>query len=307
MSVPAEPFGAFGPAHVAAARLIPADAVPVTDENAENAAPAGADTGATEDGGVRALLLRLRAAAAEAPSDEVAGQVLELVAREMTSLLGRYDREALITWRERACRQDAAGNPGAAVHLLGQVVAEMAQHLGPTDPETLVTHLELATAIGNNGDPRAAVQRFQELLPALTAAHGAQDARVLTVQVRMAANLARAGEVFPAAQQLQTLIPWIQQSLPTGHPLLGEARCALARLVPTFRRLTGTPDSAGLGPVEAVAMVHRLLVWDFGSDAEAKACVKDLSKFTGKRSIADRLASIPDDLSPEQAAGLLLA
>lgn len=66
MSVPVEPSGAFGPAHAAAARLIPADAVPVTDEDA---APAGADTDTdtTEDGGVRALLLRLRAAAADAP------------------------------------------------------------------------------------------------------------------------------------------------------------------------------------------------------------------------------------------------
>ncbi|MGC0318132.1 hypothetical protein [Kitasatospora acidiphila] len=306
MSVPVEPSGAFGPAHAAAARLIPADAVPVTDEDA---APAGADTDTdtTEDGGVRALLLRLRAAAADAPSDEATGYLLELVAREMTAVLGRFDRDALIAWRERACQHDAAGNPGAAVHLLAQVVTEMTQHLGPTDSDTLVTHLELATAIGNNGDPRTAVQRFQELVPALAMAHGAQDARVLTVQVRMATNLARAGEVFPAVQQLQSLVPWIQQNLPAGHPLLGEARCALARLVPTFRHLTGTPDSAGLGPVEAVAMVHRLLVWDFGSDAEAKACVKDLGRFTGKRGIADRLAAIPDDMSAEQAAGFLLA
>jgi hypothetical protein len=277
------------------------------------AAPAEPSGGSPADavpdtaGDVRALLLRLRAAADDAPSEDATGHLLELVAREMTSLLGRFDRDALATWRERACRYDAAGNPGAAVHLLSQVVTDMVQQFGPADPDTLVTHLELATAIGNGGDPRGAVQRFQELLPALTTAHGAQDARVLTVQVRIAANLARASEVFPAVQQLQALIPWIQQTLPPGHPLLGEARCALGRLVPSFRHLTSTPDSAGLGPVEAVAMVHRLLVWDFGSDAEAKACIKDLGRFTGKRSIADRLAAVPEDMTTEQAAGLLLA
>ncbi|WP_145907952.1 hypothetical protein [Kitasatospora viridis] len=265
----------------------------------EDAAPA--------DDAVREVLIRFREAATDAPSDEAKLHLLDLVAREMTARLGRFDRETLVTWREVGCQQDSDGKSAAAVHLLSQVVTDMAQELGPADPDTLVAHLELATAIGNSGDPRAAMQRFQELLPALTAVHGAYDARVLTVQVRLAANQAKAGDVLTAVQQLQGLIPWLQQNLPVGHPLVGEARCALARLVPTFRHLTGTPNGTGLGPIEAVAMVHRLLVWDFASDAEAKTCMDELGRFTGKKGIASRLTSVPENMPAEQAAAMLLA
>ncbi|MFE9426782.1 hypothetical protein ACFYNO_27890 [Kitasatospora sp. NPDC006697] len=277
----AESSGSFGPAE-------PEDSVPADDA-------------------LREVLIRFRDAAADAPSEAATQYLLDLVAREMTARLGRFDRETLVTWRELGTQQDAGGKSAAAVHLLGQVVTDMAQELGPSDPDTLVAHLELATAIGNSGDPRTASQRFQELLPALTAVHGTYDARVLTVQVRLAANQARAGDVLTAVQQLQGLIPWLQQNLPVGHPLVGEARCALARLVPTFRHLTGTPNGTGLGPIEAVAMVHRLLVWDFANDAEAKACIDDLGRFTGKRGIAGKLSSVPENMPAEQATAVLLA
>ncbi|WP_354642310.1 hypothetical protein [Kitasatospora camelliae] len=253
--------------------------------------------------GVRELLVRLRDAADTAPSSEAAVHLLESVAREMTGLLGRHDRDSLTAWRELGYHRNRAGDPVGAVHLLGQVTADLAHVFGPADPDTLYAGLELATAVGDSGDPNGAAHRLRELLPALTAAAGPDDARTLAAHVRLAVETGRLGDVMGAIGAFALLIPRIQQVLGEGHPLLGEARCGLGRLVPHRRRLAG---GGGIAPVEAVAMVHRLMVWDFDTDEEADAFLSELEHATGQRHLAGRLATVPDTLTPDHATAIVL-
>ncbi|WP_104816802.1 hypothetical protein [Kitasatospora sp. MMS16-BH015] len=251
----------------------------------------------------RDLLVRLREGAAAAPSAEAATHLLGLVARELTALVGRYDREALITWRELGRQTCLAGETSAAVHLLGQVLTDLAQALGPTDPDTLTAHLELATALGEDGDPRTAAQRLGELLPVLHAAFGPADPRTLATRCRLAVNTGRLGETAAAYAQLHALVADLQQHLPPEHPLLAEARSALGRVAAAGGGTPGAPATR----IEILALVHRLLVWDFDTDEEATACLDHLGRLTGKRHLTERLTALPDNLTPEEAATALLA
>ncbi|MFJ1704298.1 hypothetical protein [Kitasatospora sp. NPDC088346] len=253
---------------------------------------------------VRALLVRLRAAAPAARTADGAAQLLEAVAREMVAELGRYDRQTLSTWREVARWQGEAGDPGAAIHLLEQVILDMAQALGTGDPETLSARLDLAAEVGRAGDPAAALRRLHELLPALTAAVGEDDIRVLRARIDVAAHTVAVGDLAGGVQQLVQLVPRIQQVLGEDHLLLSEARLTLGRYVQRWGRTPGAPP--GLGWVEAVAVVHRLTVWDFDTDREALACVSELERRTGLKGLADRIYSAPDHLTAEQVTALAL-
>ncbi|MEU2629285.1 hypothetical protein [Kitasatospora sp. NPDC007106] len=261
--------------------------------------PAGPEAPAA----VRELLVRLRDRADEAPTPDAAVHLLESVAREMTALLGRYDRDALAAWRRLGDRRCAAGDPAGAVHLLGQVAADAAQALGPGDPDTLEVRLEQARALGEAGDPFGAVHLLREVQPALVQALGPYDARALASQARLAHAVALTGDLVSAFGMLLELIPVVQHHLGPAHPLVGEARCSLGRLVPQWRRAAG---GGGLPQVAAVAMVHRLLVWDFASDQEADAFLTELERATGHRSLAARLAAVPEEMTAEQAAQSML-
>ncbi|MFD9126195.1 tetratricopeptide repeat protein [Kitasatospora sp. NPDC059571] len=324
-----EPAGRFGPVTGPAApaapavppqdprgpaRPLPADAalpedfplpapaappVPASPPAAPAAPPAAADAPAA----VRELLLRLRDRAPEAPTPDGAGHLLESVAREMTALLGRYDRDTLAAWRQLGTVRLAAGDAAGAVHLLGQVAADAVQALGPGDPDTLQIRTEHARALGDAGDTYGALNLLREVQPALVQAVGAYDARALAGQTGLARAVARSGDTAAAVGMLLELVPVVQQHLGPDHPLLGEARCELGRLVPAWRRLAG---GAGLPVVAAVAMVHRLLVWDFASDREADLFLTELERATGHRDLAGRLAAVPDEMPAEQATTLLL-
>ncbi|MEU9127136.1 hypothetical protein AB0D08_03290 [Kitasatospora sp. NPDC048540] len=271
-----DPQGRFGPAEE------PADAVPA----------------------VRELLIRLRAAAEVARTPQGAAELLEAVAREMVGELGRYDRDTLATWREAARRQGEAGDPAAAIHLLEQVILDMAQALGAGDPETLTARLDLAAEVGRAGDAGGALRRLHDLLPALTAAVGADDARVLRARAQYAAHTAAVGDLGGSVHQLVQLVPQVQQALGEEHPLLGEARTALARAAQQLGRAPGAPP--GLGWIEAVAIVHRLTVWDFDTDREALDCLSELERRTGLKGLADRIYGAPDHLTAEQVTTLAL-
>ncbi|GAA2750955.1 hypothetical protein [Kitasatospora cinereorecta] len=274
--------------------------IPAQSPGSSGEAPAEPAEAAPE---LRALLVRLRDRAGDAPGPDGAAHLLELVAREMTALLGRYDRETLVAWRELGFARREAGDPAAAVHLLGQVVADMAQALGPADRDTLYAHLEFAAAMGDAGDPGGAAQRLRDLVPSLTAEVGPQGDLALTAQVQLAVNLGRIGDLMGAVGQLLQLLPAIEQGLGEQSRALADARTGLGRLVVPWRRVAG---GGGLPPVMAVAMVHRLIVWDFGSDAEADAYLTELERATGRKGLAGRLAAVPDGMTAAQATAMVL-
>ncbi|MFJ5231481.1 hypothetical protein ACIQBJ_16470 [Kitasatospora sp. NPDC088391] len=253
---------------------------------------------------VRALLVRLRDGVFDAPSPEGATHLLEKVAREMTSLLGRYDRDTLVAWRQLGQIRNESGEWAAAVHLLGQVAADMAQVLGPADRESLHAQADLAFAIGNAGSGEDAAARLRHLLPSLHAEFGPQHPMTLTAQVQLAVNTARTGDVLTAVGDLVQLLPVIEQAVGDEGLTLSEARAELGRLVPQWRRVTG---GAALAPVMAVAMVHRLIVWDFDSDQEADAFLTELERATGRKGLAGRLAAVPDGMTAPHATAMVLA
>ncbi|MFE3230868.1 hypothetical protein ACFXKJ_02060 [Kitasatospora indigofera] len=250
--------------------------------------------------GARAELLRQREEARRVEPAVAAG-MLEGTAREMVARLGRYDRDTLTTWRELAWYRDAAGDPAGALHLLGMVVPDLMQALGPADPDTLQARFELAVLTGTAGHPQAAAQQLHALIPQLAATLGPYDERVLKAQHDLALQVADTGDVPGALHQLRLLVPLVQQMLGEGHPLLGEVRLDLGRYAELWG-LTPAGRATGLGWVEAVAMVHRLLVWDFETDQEADASLRELERRTGTRDLMDRIFLAPEHLTAEQVA-----
>ncbi|MCX5210824.1 hypothetical protein OG689_16260 [Kitasatospora sp. NBC_00240] len=249
---------------------------------------------------VRAELLRQREAARQVEPAAAAG-LLEGTAREMVARLGRYDRDTLTTWRELAWYRDAAGDPAGALQLLEQVVPDLVQALGHADPDTLQARFELAVLIGTAGNPQGAAHQLHALIPQLAATLGPYDERVLKAQHDLALQVADAGDVAGALNQLRLLVPLVQQMLGEGHPLLAEVRLDLGRYAELWG-LTPAGRSTGLGWVEVVAMVHRLLVWDFETDREADASLRELERRTGARDLMDRIFLAPEHLTTEQVA-----
>lgn len=254
--------------------------------------------------GVRALLERLRRAAADAPTADGAVYLLEVVAREMVATLGRFDRETLGAWCELARHRDSAGDPAGAVRLLEQLLPDLTQALGADDPDTLLARLELAACIGNSGRPDIALHQIHELLPALTAAAGPNDIRVLRARRDLALQTARAGDLGGCVYQLQQLIPQIQQVLGEQDALLAEARLDLATHSQQWGR-TPPGGQAGIGWGELVAIVYRLTVWDFDSDKDAEICLSELERRTGRRDLSDRIFTVPEHLTADQVAALV--
>ncbi|MFJ1754670.1 hypothetical protein [Kitasatospora sp. NPDC088134] len=253
---------------------------------------------------LRALLVRLRDGAFDAPSPDGAIHLLDKVAREMTSLLGRYDRDTLVAWRKLGQIRNESGDWAAAVHLLGQVATDMAHALGQADRETLHAQADLAFAIGNAGNGADVALRLHHLLPLLRTEFGPQHPMALTAQVQLAVNTGRTGDVLTAVGELMQLVPVIEQALGDEGLTLSEARAELGRLVPQWRRVTG---GGPLPPVMAVAMVHRLIVWDFGSDQEADAYLTELERATGRKGLAGRLAAVPDGMTAPHATAMVLS
>ncbi|GAA4864332.1 hypothetical protein [Kitasatospora terrestris] len=252
---------------------------------------------------VRGLLVRLRDGAFEAPTPDGAIHLLDRVAREMTSLLGRYDRETLVAWRQLGQFRNESGDAAGAVHLLGQVSVDMSQALGASDRETLHAQADLAFAIGNAGNGHDAALRLRHLVPVLRTEFGAQHPLVLTAQVQQAVNTGRTGDVLTAVGELMQLVPVIEQAVGDEGITLAEARAELGRMVPQWRRVVG---GGPLPPVMAVAMVHRLIVWDFGSDKEADAYLTELERATGRKGLAARLAAVPDGMTAPHATAMVL-
>ncbi|MEV4613298.1 hypothetical protein AB0K43_11950 [Kitasatospora sp. NPDC049258] len=210
-------------------------------------------------------------------------------------------RELLL--RLRAAAEVARTADGAA-QLLEAVAREMVAELGRYDRETLATWREVARRQGEAGDPAGAAHLLGQVIPDLARALGANDPETLGARLDLAARTAALGDLGGAAGQLVQLVPQLQQALGEEHPLVGEARAVLGRQVQQLGRLPGAPT--GIGWVEAVAVVHRLMVWDFEVDREALDCVGELERRTGLKGLADRIYSAPDHLTPEQVTALAL-
>lgn len=302
-AVPVPPPGEFGPPPPpeppSGPPTAPAATTPPVPPAPPSVAPPAGPAGPVA--GARERLLGQRRAAAAAPSPGDAAVLLETLARDATAELGRYDRDTLVTWRELAWYRDAAGDHVGAVHLLQQLVLDMAQALGAADPDTLHARFDLACATGNAGGSQAAVQQLYGLIPQLAATLGPYDARVLKAQHDLALHIANTGDRAGALHQLRQLVPLVQQTLGEAHPLLSEVRLDLGRYAELWG-LTKEGRGAGLTWVEAVAFVHRLLVWDFDTDQEADACLRELERRTGVPGLLDRVMLAPDHLTAEQVA-----
>ena len=283
-----EPRGRYGPPD-------PAPAVPPL--------PAAAPTG-TAAADPRAGLLLRRQEAGRAEATE-AVRLLEALAREMVAGLGRYDRDTLTTWRALAWYRDEAGDPGGAHQLLAQVVPDLVRALGPTDPDTLQARYELAVLTGTTGRPQDAAYQLHFLVPDLAAALGPYDERVFRARHDLALQLADTGDLGAALHQLREVVPLIQQTLGESHPLLADTRLDLGRYSELWA-LSPAGRGAGLGWAEAVAIVHRLMVWDFETDREADACLRELERRTGAKGLMDRVFLAPEHLTAEQVAAVAL-
>ncbi|MER8183695.1 hypothetical protein [Kitasatospora sp. NPDC094015] len=210
-------------------------------------------------------------------------------------------RELLL--RLRAAAGSARTADGAA-QLLEAVAREMVAELGRYDRETLATWREAARRQGEAGDPATAAHLLGQVVADLVQALGPGDPETLGARVDLAAMTGALGDPAGAAGQLAQLVPQLQQALGEEHPLLGQARAQLGRQVQQLGRLPGAPT--GIGWVEAVAVVHRLMVWDFEADREALDCVAELERRTGLKGLADRIYTAPDHLTTEQVTALAL-
>ncbi len=266
--------------------------------------PAGPPAAPPAADDVRAGLLRRRLAVGQVERAE-AVVLMDAIARESVALLGRYDRDTLTAWRELAWYRDEAGDPAGALQLLGQVTPDLVRALGPGDPDTLQARFELAVLTGTVGNPLGAVQQLYPLLPELAAAFGPYDVRVLKAQHDLALQLADTGDVGAALGQLRGLVPLVQQVLGEGHPLLDETRLDLGRYAELWG-LSPAGRGTGLGWPEVVALVYRLQVWDFETDKEAHACLKQLERRTGTKDLMDRIFLAPEHLTAEQVAAVAL-
>ncbi|MFF1949282.1 hypothetical protein [Kitasatospora herbaricolor] len=289
-----EPPGTYGPPPA-----VPPAPPPLLPPPSAPAVPAVLASPAEE---ARAELLRQREAARRVEPAAAVG-MLDGTARQMVARLGRYDRDTLTTWRELAWYRDAAGDPAGALQLLRLVVPDLVQALGHADPDTLQARFELAVLTGTAGDPQGAAQQLHALIPQLAATLGPYDERVLKAQHDLALQVADAGDVAGALNQLRLLVPLVQQMLGEGHPLLAEVRLDLGRYAELWG-LTPAGRATGLAWVEAVAMVHRLLVWDFETDKEADASLRELERRTGARDLMDRIFLAPEHFTAEQVAAM---
>ncbi|MFB7910379.1 protein kinase [Kitasatospora sp. NPDC056076] len=258
---------------------------------------------ASEDA-VRAGLRERRAAAYRAATAGESAILLQAVAQESVTALGAADRDTLGAWRDFTWYLSRTGDLDGAIRLLSSVVADMRSALGPTDPDTLGARYHLAWCIGESGSAVTAVRLLRELLPDLAAVWGPQDGRVLKARHDLAVHQANRGDLQGAVVHLHGLLPELARALGDHHPSTVQAWQDLAgyqqRLAQTGRKGGGHRRRAPrMSPIEALVLVRRLRVWDFGTDEEAAACVGALERGIGLKGVADLVFEAPDHVSDE--------
>ncbi|MFD0273267.1 protein kinase [Kitasatospora sp. NPDC127111] len=283
----APPADAPRPAHPPV--LSPLTTPPVTAPPAANEA-------------VRAALRERRTAAHRAATAGESAIQLQAVARDSVVALGATDRDTLNAWRDFTWYLSRAGDLDGAIRLLTTVVEDMRLALGQTDPDTLAARYHLTWCIGESGETVSAIRRLTQLLPDLHAAWGGHDARVLKARHDLAVYAANRGDLDGAVLQLRTLLPDLARALGEQHPTTVQAWHDLSayqqRLAQPARR-SRAARKVRIGQAEALALVRRLLAWDFASDQEADACLTALERGTGIKGVGDWILSAPDHVTAE--------
>ncbi|MFE6866477.1 protein kinase [Kitasatospora sp. NPDC057692] len=252
---------------------------------------------------VRAALRERRAAAFRAATPGESAIQLQAVAQEAVAALGAADRETLNAWRDFTWFLSRAGDLDGAIRLLSTVSEDMRLALGRTDPDTLAARYHLVWCIGESGETVSALRRLVQLLPDLHAAWGGHDPRVLKARHDLAVYTANRGDLEGAVLQLRTLLPDLVRALGEHHPATVQAWQDLAgyqhRLAaaPAGRARSGRRPR--MHPAEALALIRRLLAWDFGSEQEAGACLTALERGTGIKEVGTWILSAPDHVTAE--------
>ncbi|MEU3560885.1 serine/threonine-protein kinase [Kitasatospora sp. NPDC006786] len=253
---------------------------------------------------VRAALRERRSAAYRAATAGESAMLLQTLAQECVTLLGRSDRDTLCTWRDFAWYLSRTGDLNGAVRLLTALVDDMRAALGPVDPDTLGARYHLVWCVGESGAPVTAIRLMNELLPDLHAAWGPYDPRVLKARHDLALHRANRGDPQGAVLQLHGLLPDLARVLGEHHPSTVQAWRDLAgyqqQLAQAGRKGPGqrrrTPR---MSPMEALVLVRRLRLWDFATDEEARACMDALDRGIGLKGVADVVFDAPDHVSDE--------
>ncbi|MFG2906055.1 protein kinase [Kitasatospora sp. NPDC048286] len=253
---------------------------------------------------VRAALSERRSAAYRAATAGESAMLLQAVAQDCVTALGASDRDTLCTWRDFAWYLSRTGDLDGAIRLLTALVADMRAALGPIDPDTLGARYHLVWCVGESGAPVTTVRLMNELLPDLHAAWGPYDSRVLKARHDLALHHANRGDLQGAVIQLHGLLPDLARVLGEHHPSTVQAWQDLAgyqqQLVQAGRKGPGprrrTPR---MSPMEALVLVRRLRVWDFATDAQARACMDALDRGIGLKGVADVVFEAPDHVSDE--------
>ncbi|MFF2081902.1 protein kinase [Kitasatospora sp. NPDC058162] len=253
---------------------------------------------------VRDGLRARRSAAYRAATAGESAILLQTIAQESVTALGAGDRDTLGAWRDFTWYLSRTGDLDGAIRLLSSVVADMGSALGPTDPDTLGARYHLTWCIGESGSAVTAIRLLRELLPDLTAAWGPQDSRVLKARHDLAVHQANRGDLQAAVVQLHALLPDLARMLGDHHPSTVQAWQDLAgyqqRLAQAGRKGGGHRRRAPrMSPIEALVLVRRLRVWDFGTDQEGAACVTALERGIGLKGVADLVFDAPDHVSDE--------
>ncbi|WP_051709882.1 serine/threonine-protein kinase [Streptomyces sp. NRRL S-350] len=255
---------------------------------------------------VRAALRERRAAAYRAATAGESAIQLQAVAQECVAALGARDRDTLCTWRDFAWYLSRTGDLAGAIRLLTSVADDMGSALGPLDSDTLGARCHLVWCIGESGAAVTAVRLLNGLLPDLHAAWGMHDTRVLKARHDLAVQHANREDLQSAVAHLSALLPDLARVLGEHHPSTLQAWQDLAgyqqRLARAGRRGAGGPHRRRpprMSPMEALALVRRLRLWDFASDDEARACMEALDRGLGLKGVADLVFDAPDHVSDE--------
>ncbi|WP_380285417.1 protein kinase [Kitasatospora purpeofusca] len=298
-SAPPPTTGSFGPVGPVGPVLPPLTTPPVTAPPPAPSPPAPS----SPQEAVRATLRERRAAAFRAATPGESAIQLQAVAQEAVAALGATDRETLNAWRDFTWFLSRAGDLDGAIRLLSTVSEDMRLVLGRTDPDTLAARYHLVWCIGESGETVSALRRLVQLLPDLHTAWGGHDPRVLKARHDLAVYTANRGDLAGAVLQLRALLPDLARALGEHHPATVQAWQDLAgyqhRLAaaPAGRARSGRRPR--MHPGEALALIRRLLAWDFGSEQEANACLSALERGTGIKEVGTWILSAPDHVTAE--------
>ncbi|MFF7590045.1 protein kinase [Kitasatospora purpeofusca] len=301
------PVPMFPPPVVFAPMMLPPGAVPplaTPPSAAPPSTPHGSlPHGSPPHGTVRSALSERRSAAHRAATPEEAAALLHALAQEALAALGPTDRETLAAWRDFAWFLSRTGDLDGAIRLLSTVTEDLRLALGPSDPDTLTARYHLLRCIGESGETVSAMRRLAELLPELHAVWGPHDPRVFQARHDLAAYTAERGDLEGAVLQLRTLLPELVAVLGEQHPLTVHAWQDLAA---RQQRLAAAPAGRPrpgkrprMHPAEALALIRRVLAWEFASEREADACLDALERGTGIKQIGEWILAAPDHVTAE--------